>query len=189
MKAMKEFSGQHEGEEVLFIFRRHIIALRKGFYLLLIPFVIASLPALLVPLVPYERLPAWWQDPWHVLMIALGGLIIGLVLFAYQLMGWYFSVFIVTNMRLRQLTQNTIFGKKVIDVGLTKIQNVSFSIGGIAADVLGYGTIVVQTFVGDLVLDKIHRPEDVYNRLQDAVHTAHKGEASTTDEEIQDIEG
>jgi hypothetical protein len=30
-----DFDGQRPGEEVLFVFRRHIIAMRKGFYLLL----------------------------------------------------------------------------------------------------------------------------------------------------------
>lgn len=182
---MKEFDGQHDDEEILFVFRRHIISMRKGFYQLLVPFLIASLPALVVPLLPYNRIPEWWQDPINLLLISLGGLAIGGVLFLYQWMGWYFSVFIVTNMRLRQLTQNTIFGKSVIDLGLTKIQNISYNIDGFTADILGYGTIVVQTFVGDLVLDKIHHPEEVYNKLQDAVHAAQKSGAPETNEEIK----
>jgi hypothetical protein len=182
---MKEFDGQHEDEEILFVFRRHIIAMRKGFYQLLVPFVLFSIPALVVPFLPYDRLPDWWQDPIHLLLISLVGFGIGLVLFLYQWMGWYFSVFIVTNMRLRQLTQNTIFGKSVIDLGLTKIQNISYNIDGFTADILGYGTIVVQTFVGDLVLDKIHHPADVYNKLQDAVHAAQKSGQTEDNEEIK----
>jgi hypothetical protein len=182
---MKEFEGQHDDEEILFVFRRHIISMRKGFYQLLIPFLIGSIPALVVPFIPYSRLPDWWQDPINLLLISLAGLGIGLVLFLYQWMGWYFSVFIVTNMRLRQLTQNTIFGKSVIDLGLTKIQNISYNIDGFTADILGYGTIVVQTFVGDLVLDKIHHPEEVYNKLQDAVHAAQKGGAPEINEETK----
>ena len=127
---MKQFEGQHDDEEVLFVFRRHIIAMRKGFYLLLIPFLIMSLPALIIPMLPYDKLPEWWQDPLNLMLLSLIGLGIGAILFAYQWMGWYYSVFIVTNMRLRQLTQNTIFGKKVIDLGLTKIQNISYTIDG-----------------------------------------------------------
>lgn len=182
--SMKEFEGQHDNEEVLFVFRRHIIAMRKGFYQLLVPFAIASIPALVVPFIPYRFLPDWWQNPLNLLLISLVGFAIGMVLFLYQWMGWYFSVFIVTNMRLRQLTQNTIFGRSVIDVGLTKIQNISYTIGGVSADLLGYGTIVVQTFVGDLVLDKIHHPEEVYNKLQEAVRAAHEG--GVKDNEAED---
>lgn len=181
---MKQFEGQHEGEEVLYVFRRHIIAMRKGFYLLLIPFLVMSLPALIIPLLPYETVPAWWADPLNLLMLSLGGLVVGSLLFLYQWMGWYFSVFIVTNLRLRQLTQNTIFGKSVIDLDLTKIQNISYTIKGFTADVLGYGTIVVQTYVGDLVLDRIHHPEEVHTRLQEAVRAAHKGGAHDNNEAI-----
>lgn len=173
---MKEFEGQHDDEEVIFVFRRHIIAMRKGFYLFLIPFAISSIPALIVPFISYRYLPDWWEDPLNLLIIAGVGFLIGLLLFLYQFMGWYFSVFIVTNMRLRQLTQNTIFGRSVIDVGLTKIQNISYTIGGFSADILGYGTIVVQTFVGDLVLDKIHHPEEVHKKLQEAVRIAQASE-------------
>ncbi len=172
---MNRFEGQHDDEEILFVFRRHIIAMRKGFYLLLIPFLVMSLPSLIIPLVPYQQLPLWWQDPVHLLILSLIGLLVGILLFLYQFMGWYFSVFIVTNLRLRQLTQNTFFGKKVIDLGLTKIQNISYTIDGFTADVLGYGTIVVQTYVGDLVLDKIHHPSEIHTKLQAAVRAAHGG--------------
>jgi hypothetical protein len=41
------FEGQREGEEVLFVFRRHIIAMRKGFYGLLIPFAVSAVPPLI----------------------------------------------------------------------------------------------------------------------------------------------
>ena len=181
---MKQFEGQHDDEEVLFVFRRHIIAMRKGFYLLLIPFLVMSLPSLIIPMLSYDALPEWWQDPMNLLMLSGIGLLIGLLLFAYQWMGWYFSVFIVTTMRLRQLTQNTIFGRKVIDLGLTKIQNISYTIDGFTADILGYGTIVVQTYVGDLVLDRIHHPEEVHSKLQQAVRHAHKG----GDQESEEID-
>ena len=42
-----DFEGQRPGEAVLFIFRRHIIAMRKGFYGLLIPFAVSSIPPLI----------------------------------------------------------------------------------------------------------------------------------------------
>ena len=168
---MKQFDGQHDNEEVLFVFRRHIIAMRKGFYGLLIPFVIFSLPILLIPLIPFQ-LPMWLLDPYMLLAISGVGLFIGILLFLWHWVAWYFSYYIVTNQRLRQVNQTAWFGKSVIDLSLTKIQNISYTIEGFTASVLKYGTIVVQTYVGDLVLDKIHHPEEIYNKLQDAVHAA-----------------
>lgn len=46
---MERFDGQREDEEVLFVFRRHIIAMRRGFYGLLIPFALGSIPYILMP--------------------------------------------------------------------------------------------------------------------------------------------
>lgn len=40
----------------------------------------------------------------------------------------------------------------------------------------GYGTIVIQTFVGDLIINKVEHPDTIYNKLQDAVSNAAKQE-------------
>ena len=154
------FDGQREGEEVVLVFRRHIIALRKGFYSILIPFLLDSLPTLIFP---GESLYLW---------IALGGLGLGLVLFFYHWIGWYFTVFVLTDQRLRQSTQKGIFGKSVIDLPVSKIQNISYTIPGLSGEIFKFGTIVIQTYVGDLILDLIEHPNEVYNKLQDVAATA-----------------
>lgn len=165
-KKSLEFEGQHQDEQVLFTFRRHPIAMRKGFYLLLIPFTISAVPTL------------FWPGDINMLWIALGGLVLGLALFSYHLMGWYFSVFIVTDQRLRQITQKGFFGKSVIDLGISKIQNISYNVPGFNAAIFGFGTIVVQTYVGDLVLDKIEHPGRIYERLQNVIKNSSKDEAN-----------
>ena len=164
------FDGQHDDESIVIVFRRHPIAMRKGFYALLIPFAVASVPVLI------------WPDNLNLLWLALGGFALGLLLFFYHWIGWYFSVFIVTNERIRQVSQKGIFGKSVVDLGLSKIQNISYNVPGFTGEVLSYGTIVIQTYVGDLVLDKIHHPGKIYNTLHDAVREA-GGKA--TDEAIE----
>lgn len=166
-----QFDGQHEDEEVLFVFRRHIIAMRRGFYGLLIPFAIGSLPYLLLP------------DVLWLLWVAVAGFGLGLLLFFYHWIGWYYSIFIVTNQRLQQTSQTGIFGKSVIDLSLSKIQNISYNIPGFTGEALGFGTIVLQTYVGDLIIDKVHKPEEIYNKLQEAVHL-HSGGTERHDEEL-----
>ncbi len=155
---MDHFDGQREGEEILFVFRRHIIAMRRGFYALVIPFVVGSLPYLLMP------------DTLWLLWVAVGGFVVGLLLFFYHWIGWYFSVFIVTNQRIQQTSQTGIFGKSVIDLSLSKIQNISYNIPGFTGEILGFGTIVLQTYVGDLIVDKVHAPEEIYNKIQAVVY-------------------
>lgn len=169
----KLFDGQRDGEEVILVFRRHIIALRKGFYSILIPFAVASIPALIFP----------GDLMW--LGVAFGALGFGMLLFFYHWVGWYFTVFILTNERLRQTTQRGFFGKIVVDLPVTKIQNISYTVPGLTGEVFRFGTIVIQTYVGDMLLDLIHKPSEVYNKLQDvAAAVSSRGDVGNNEEEV-----
>ena len=165
-KRTLDFDGQRNDEKLLFIFRRHIISMRKGFYLLLIPLVVSSVPPLI------------WQNNLELFWLPVGGLIVGLILFFYHFILWYFTIYIVTDQRIRQVTQRGIFGKDVIELHLSKIQNISYNIPGFTGEVFKFGTIVIQTFVGDLVIHRVEHPNAIYNKLQDAVNSAvkHRGD-------------
>lgn len=158
--AKLDFEGQRPGETVLFVFRRHIIAMRKGFYLLLIPLVITAIPPLI------------WQSNLELFLLPVGGLALGIIFFLYHFMMWYFTIYLVTNQRIRQVTQKGIFGKDVVELRLSKIQNISYNIPGFTGEILKFGTIVIQTFVGDLVIRNVEHPEKIYNKLQNAVADA-----------------
>lgn len=157
-----EFEGQRSDEQLLFVFRRHIISMRKGFYLLMIPVVVTSIPPLI------------WQSNLELFLLPIGGLLIGLILFFYHFILWYFTVYIVTDQRIRQVTQKGLFGKDVIELRLSKIQNISYNIPGFTGEIFKFGTIVIQTFVGDLVIHQVEHPNEIYNKLQDAVNNAVK---------------
>ena len=155
-----DFEGQRSDEQLLFVFRRHIISMRKGFYLLLIPFAISAIPPLI------------WQSDLELFLLPIAGLVLGLMLFSYHYVLWYFTVYIVTDQRIRQVTQRGLFGKDVIELRLSKIQNISYNIPGFSGEVFQFGTIVIQTFVGDLVIHQVEHPDKIYNKLQDAVNAA-----------------
>ncbi len=161
-----DFDGQRADEQLLFVFRRHIISMRKGFYLLLIPFAVSAIPPLI------------WQQNLELFWLPVGGLTIGLLLFLYHYILWYFTVYIVTNQRIRQITQKGLFGKDVVELRLSKIQNISYNIPGFTGEIFKFGTIVIQTIVGDLVIHQVEHADKIYNKLQDAVSSAieHQGE-------------
>ena len=158
--AKLDFEGQRPGEKVLFVFRRHLIAMRKGFWLLLAPFAISAIP------------PLVWQSNLELFWLPVGGLALGLLLFFYHYVMWYFTIYLVTDQRIRQVTQKGIFGKDVVELRLSKIQNISYNIPGFTGEILGFGTIVIQTFVGDLVIRNVEHPDKTYNKLQNAVANA-----------------
>lgn len=158
------FDGQHEDEEVLMTFHRHPIVMRKGLLAILIGMLIGMLPIMaqtygLFPSLLGEeiKLSYFWFVP-------LGTVLGGLFLF-YDWISWNYSVFIITDQRLIQISQKGLFNRSVVDVGLDKIQNINYQIDGIQETLLGFGTILVQTFVGDLVMDKIHHPQVIQEKI------------------------
>ena len=155
-----DFEGQRDGEELLFVFRRHIIAMRKGFYWILIPLAVAAIPVLI------------WPNSLWILLLPLGALVFGGIMFFYHFLMWYYTYYIVTDQRIRQVTQHGFFGKDVVELKLAKIQNISYNIPGFSGEIFKFGTIIIQTFVGDLVISNVDHPDNVYNQLQDAVDKA-----------------
>ena len=154
------FDGQREGEKVKFIFRRHITTARKGLRFLIIMIIIGIIPMVL------------WPDIKEMFWVFLGCVIVGILGLLYAYMLWYFSMYIVTNERIRQITQKGLFKKTVVDLGIDKIQSVSVSTPNVIAGVLGYGTILIQTGVGDLIISQVPKPNEIHNKLQNIAKEA-----------------
>lgn len=151
------FDGQREGEEVKFIFRRHIFTAKKGLF-----FMIFMIAAGIVPMVI-------WQGNSSLFWAFLCCVGLGILGFLYSYMLWYFSIYIVTDQRIRQISQKGVFKKTVVDLGLDKIQSISYGVPGIIAGIFGYGTILIQTGVGDLVISQVSKPSRIYDRLQNVL--------------------
>ena len=158
-----EFDGQREGERVIFVFRRHMMTARKGILFFIIMTVIGILPMVMWP----GDVRMFW-----IFLICFG---IGVLAALYAYILWYFSIYIVTNQRIRQISQRGIFKKTVVDLGLDKVQSISMSIPGPIAGIMGYGTILIQTGVGDLVISQVSHPKKIHNKLQNAQKEAENG--------------
>ena len=152
------FDGQREGEEVQFVFRRHFLTAKSGLIFLILMIMIGVGLTLL------------WPNNMMIFETFLALILVGVLGFLYSYMLWYFSVYIVTNQRIRQISQRGLFKKSVVDLGLDKIQSISYGVSGIRAGLMGYGTIVIQTAVGDLVISMVKKSEKIYNDLQNLIN-------------------
>lgn len=157
MTEHKLFDGQHDDERVQSVFRRHPVVMRKGLLALLIFWVGG--------LLPYSF---WFYTSW-AMWVLIAGLVLGVVVMFWYWIGWYFSINIVSDQRLVQITQEGLFKRTVVDIGLEKILSINYQIAGIEQTVLGFGTIIVQTYVGDLVLEYIHHPQKVQSTLVNVI--------------------
>ncbi len=148
------FDGQRDDETVELVFRRSISTAKKGLIWLILVMAIGYLPMVM------------WPEREEMLWIFFGSAGLGMLGFIYALLLWYFSIFIVTDQRIRQVVQKGIFRKTVVDLGLDKIMSVSMNVPSIFAGIGGYGTLIIQTDAGDLVISKVKRIKKVYNTIQ-----------------------
>ncbi len=148
----RHFKEQFDDEETLLVFRKHPVVMRKGLILAMAGLLIGVIPALIKP--EYS--------------VFIGGLIAGFVLGAILILPfwvrWYFSVYIMTNQRFIQQTRS-LLQVNVVDLGLEQIQMINYQIAGLQETMLGFGTIIVQTYVGDLVIHDVHHPARVQREM------------------------
>ena len=141
-----------------FVFRRHFLTAKSGLIFLILMIMIGVGLTLL------------WPNNMMIFEVFLALILVGVLGFLYSFMLWYFSIYIVTNQRIRQISQRGLFKKSVVDLGLDKIQSISYGVSGIRAGLMGYGTIVIQTAVGDLVISMVKNSEKIYNDLQNLIN-------------------
>jgi len=153
-----KFDGQREGEEVIFMFRRSFFTTISGFWWL-----VGCLGLGILAM-------AIWPDAGFAFGVFMALMAVGALVWGYKSMLWYFTVYIVTNERVRIVLQQGMFKQRTTDLGLEKIDAVTMDTSGVMAHLFRYGTILVQTVVGDLTISKAARPKSVYNKLQNAVN-------------------
>ncbi|HSX32921.1 MAG TPA: PH domain-containing protein [Candidatus Saccharimonadales bacterium] len=151
--AEKYFADQFDDEEVLFVFRKHPIVMRRGLIYAGLALLLGTVPSLIKP-------------TYQVYFIGLAaGLVLSFFVFLPYWIAWHFSVFIVTDQRLIQITQKGLFHRSVIDMRLNQIQMVNYEVAGLQETLLGFGTIMMQTYVGDLTIHDISHPARIQKRI------------------------
>jgi uncharacterized membrane protein YdbT with pleckstrin-like domain len=142
----KHFSDQLDNEEVLLVFRKHPVVMRKGLIVAMLCLLVGVIPSLIRP-----------QYSFFIEGLA-AGFVVGAILYSPSWISWFYTVFIVTDHRFIQITQKGLFHRSVVDIGINQIQMVNYEVNGIQETLLGFGTIIIQTYMGDLIIHEIHHP-------------------------------
>src|SRR5579862_4302649 len=152
----KHFKEQFEDEDTLLVFRKHPIVMRKGLILAAFGMLIGPLYTLILTYIHKNNPPSLA----FFFASLLASFILAMVLIFPWWVRWYFSVYIMTNKRFIQQTRS-LLQVNVVDIGLDQIQMINYQIAGLEETVLRFGTIIVQTYVGDLVIHDVHHPARV----------------------------
>jgi len=153
--AHKYFADQMDDEEVLYVFRKHPIVMRKGLVVGMLIILLSTVPVAIKPTLGFG---------WFFGSIGIG-LAVALFFFAPSWISWYYSIFILSDQRLIQITQKGLFNKAVVDMQLSQIQMVNYQIAGLQETMLGFGTLVMQTYMGDLVIHDVHHPAKTQKKI------------------------
>jgi len=152
---IKYFKDQFDDEEVIFIFRKHPVVMRKGLILAMLGPLVGVLPAAIHPAL---GLSFFFGG-------LIGGVILGILIFSPFWIGWHFSIFIFTDQRFIQIKQKGLFTRSVSDIGLHQIQSVSYEIKGIQETLLGFGTIIMRTYIGEVEIHDVHHPAKLQKKI------------------------
>ncbi|MCA9348595.1 PH domain-containing protein [Candidatus Saccharibacteria bacterium] len=152
-KSTKSFEEQYDDEEMLLLFRKHPVVMRK--HLIVASFVIlaGTIPSFIKP------------EPKYFFWGVGVGFAMSFVVMFFAWVSWHYSVFIVTSKRFIQITQAGLFDRAVVDIALDQIQMVNYHIRGLQETLLGFGTLNIQTMVGELTIHEVHKPAKVQREL------------------------
>lgn len=165
----EQFPGQFEDETVALVFRRHPIVMRKGFIATAIFVLAGALFGMYRSRNAISTGELWSQFGTPVLI----GLLLGMAVLFYYWIGWFYSVCIVTNKRMIQIQQTGVFkSRSVNDINLSRILSVNYEVKGMVETLLGFGTIIVQTLVGDFIIKKVGKPAQTQSAIVSAIESS-----------------
>lgn len=153
-----DFAGQLEGEEIVSVFKRSIFTLLRPFLACLAIAILGFLPLILV------------SNNQNLLFLGLAIFVVAAVVFLRYWINWYFSYYLLTNKRLRFTKQKGLFGRNTSEVWLDKVEAATVNVPGFGST----GTVVLQTQAGNMVVARVSRAEQVYDKIQSMINVNNK---------------
>lgn len=157
------FETKEKDEKVVLLLRQHPIVnigwILIAVLMLLVPTVVGMLGV-------FSSFP-----PKFKLIIDLTWYLITLAFIMESFLDWFFNVYIVTNLRIIDIDFVNLIYKNVSDANIDKIQNVSYSMGGVARTVFNYGDVVIQTAaeIQEFEFGAVPNPPKVAKIIEDLV--------------------
>jgi|SRR3989344_5112570 len=148
-----------ENEQIVFQVHKHWITLLAQAILLTILLPLPYIAYFYLPLPQMITVPGN-----HLYLFFFFGLLWALLLWVYFFIFWtmqHLDGWIVTNKRIIDVEQFSLFHRNITSFRLDRIQDVSVETAGVLATFFGFGTIHVQTAgeENDLLLTLAHSPD------------------------------
>ena len=167
MSRLPEFANQREDELVVMVLFKHWWLLAgpvlKALLIIAVSLLIPIWFHFMGAIFRYGIIAAAYYL-WHVFWIGY---------MVYQYLTWYLDKYIITNQRIIDIDQQGLFRRKVSEVELSRIQNITHLIAGIIPTMLNFGTVVIQSAgANDLTLDAVANPPMIQEEVAGLVKEA-----------------
>ena len=158
-----EFPGKEKDEKVILVLRRHWIILARHLLVVIFNF--------LIPIIAFSLLFYFLPNieefvfyPIIILFVSLYYLFSWLI-FLIKWVEYYYDVWIVTDRRLIDVEQKSLFNRVVSELRLNKIQDVTVEVKGIIPSIFRFGNIYVQTAaaIQRFSFEQISHPQKIKN--------------------------
>lgn len=155
------FETKDEEEKIILMLRQHPIVNVKW---ILVTLLLLTGPTLLGVFGVFSYLPTGFS-----LVLSLSWYLVTSVYAIEGFLNWYFNVYFVTTNRVVDVDFYNLINKRVSDAEIEKIQDVSYSLGGVLRTILNYGDVFIQTAaeVSEFKFAAVPNPERVTKILDD----------------------
>lgn len=155
-----------EAEEVVMLFLRQHIIVNLGWVLLAIVLLLA--PTVFIPLFIGALGVSISVPTGHLIVATLFWYLGTFGFILAKFLGWYFNIYIVTDERVVDIDFYYLLYKRFSQAELNKIQDISYSSGGIFATFFNYGNVTIETAgeTPNIEFDKVPYPEKVVETVR-----------------------
>ncbi|MFA5270083.1 MAG: PH domain-containing protein [Patescibacteria group bacterium] len=177
----KEFFGQRADEEVILILQRHWFVLAWPFLkgILFIAF------ALIMPAI--GKVGFYIFNSGVIAFVYIVWLIFWVSYLAYEYINWYRDRFIITNQRIVNIDQRSMFSRRVSELEFDRVQDIAHEVRGVFAAALNFGDVIIQSAGSkDMTIQDIARPAELQDIIVRLVKEA-TAEPPVTAEEMIDF--
>jgi uncharacterized membrane protein YdbT with pleckstrin-like domain len=170
------FSTQNENERIIKMANRHPITLIRDAFGSIFLFIVSFSAMLIFFYIPY------------ILPLAFLLFVFSIVGFFYSYFTWSKDKYIITDQRVVDMDQQTLFSKSQKEAHLDKIQDVVSETKGFLGMIFGYGNVGVQTASDtSLTLDDIANPAKVQKIIFDLMRDSKKGDGGDLVQKMTDM--
>jgi hypothetical protein len=111
----------------------------------------------------------------NAIVIAIGLFqIVALLVFLVAVLDYYFDVIVVTDRRVVDINQEQLLYRKISELNLRDVEDISFERNGFFPTLMNYGSITVQTAgeARNFVINNMHFPSEISTIIADLADQA-----------------